>query len=166
MSNKGKKIFLALTIIVPFIIYSVIYYIPVFKNAPFRIGEFVSIQYSWGINDSLENSYNSATGAYQYINSKDSTIKKNFKLKQDDILYIHRKANELGLWNFPDTVGEKSAQSKMVPRYDLTFNYKKKTKKVVIYANFNGNPKLLGAVVGMRKAIEETINTAEKRSGK
>ncbi|MET4081842.1 hypothetical protein ABIB40_001793 [Pedobacter sp. UYP30] len=166
MSNKAKKIFLALTVIVPFIIYCVAYYIPIFRNAPFRLNDFVSVQYSWGVNDSLENHYNSVTGEYQYINSRDSMVRKKVLLNHDNIIYLHSKARELGLWNFPDTLGEKSPTSKQIPRYVIVFNYKEKSKRVVIYANFDGNPKLVGAAVGVRKAIEETINMAERRSGK
>lgn len=166
MSNRGKKIFLALSIIVPMIIYCYIYYKPIIQNAPFRKADFVSMQYTWGVKDTLENQYNSKDGHYQYVNSRDSLVKKTVFLKSDDILYIHSKANELGLWNFPDTIGVKSAKSMAIPRYDLHFNYKEKSKHVVIYGDFDGNPKLLDAAMQMRKVIEETINQAEKRSGK
>ncbi|GGI28445.1 hypothetical protein GCM10008119_32680 [Pedobacter mendelii] len=124
------------------------------------------MDYKWGIKDTLENQYNSKTGAYQYVNSRDSIITKKVLLKSDDILYIHSKANELGLWNFPDTIGVKSAKSMSVPRYDMLFQYKEKAKHVVVYGDFDGNPKLLDAAMQMRKIIEETINQAEKRSGK
>ncbi|RNL56456.1 hypothetical protein [Pedobacter jejuensis] len=166
MSNKGKKIFLALTIILPMIIYCYIYYKPIIQNAPFRKNDFVSMDYKWGIKDTLENQYNSKTGAYQYVNSRDSVITKRVLLKSDDILYIHSKANELGLWNFPDTIGVKSSKSMSVPRYDMFFQYKEKAKHVVVYGDFDGNPKLLDAAMQMRKVIEDTINQAEKRSGK
>ncbi|WP_421939211.1 hypothetical protein [Pedobacter sp.] len=166
MSSKGKKIFLALTIVVPFIIYCVIYYRPILKNAPFRKADFVSMQYKWGVKDTLENQYNSVDGKYQYVNSRDSLISKTVFLKNDDVLYMHGKANEIGLWNFPDTIGVKSAKSMSIPRYDITFNYKEKSKHVVIYGDFDGNPKLLDAAMQMRKVIEETLNQAEKRSGK
>ncbi|MDN3588700.1 hypothetical protein QWY86_18610 [Pedobacter aquatilis] len=166
MSSRGKKIFLALTIIVPMIIYCYIYYKPIIKNAPFRKNDFVSLDYKWGINDTLENEYNSADSSYRYLNSRDSVIVKKVGLKSDDILFIHSKANELGLWNFPDTIGVQSAKSKLVPRYDMFFKYKEKDKHVVIYGDFDGNPKLLDAAMQMRKIIEETINQAEKRSGK
>ncbi|KQR71236.1 hypothetical protein [Pedobacter sp. Leaf176] len=166
MSNKGKKIFLALTIIVPMIIYCYIYYKPIIQNAPFRKNDFVSMTYKWGIKDTLENQYNSADSSYQYVNSRDSIIQKKVGLKSDDILYMHAKANEIGLWNFPDTIGRKSAKSVAVPRYDMFFKYKEKSKHVVIYGDFDGNPKLLDAAMQMRKVIEETINQAEKRSGK
>jgi len=122
--------------------------------------------YKWGVKDNLENQYDSKTGAYQYVNSQDSTIKKTVFLKGDDILYMHAKANEIGLWNFPDTIGNKNAKSMAVPRYDMFFKYKEKSKHVVIYGDFDGNPKLLDAATQMRKVIEETINQAEKRTGK
>lgn len=166
MSSKGKKIFLALSIILPLLVYSYIYYKPIIQNAPFRKADFVSMQYKYGIKDTLENSYNSLTGDYTYVNSQDSVLHKKVLLKNDDILYMHGKANEIGLWNFPDTIGKKSDKAKGVPRYDITFNYKEKSKHVVIYGDFDGNPKLLDAAVQMRKVIEETLNNAEKRSGK
>ncbi|QPH39800.1 hypothetical protein [Pedobacter endophyticus] len=166
MSSRGKKIFLAITIIVPMIIYCYIYYKPIIQNAPFRKDDFVSMQFKYGLKDPLENSYDSSTGAYQYVNTKDSVVKKTVLLKSDDILYMHRKANEIGLWNFPDTIGKKSDKSRMVPRYDITFNYKEKSKHVVIYGDFDGNPKLLDAAVQMRKVIQETLTQAERRSGK
>ncbi|MFD2580931.1 hypothetical protein ACFSR6_00405 [Pedobacter vanadiisoli] len=166
MSSRGKKIFLAITIIVPMIIYCYIYYKPIIQNAPFRKADFVSMEYKWGVKDTLENSYNSATGEYQYVTKSDSTIRKKIFLKSDDILYMHAKANEIGLWNFPDTIGKKSPKSMAVPRYDLLFKYKEKSKHVVIYGDFDGNPKLLDAAVQMRKVIEDTLNQAERRSGK
>ncbi|GGH07072.1 hypothetical protein GCM10007422_24050 [Pedobacter zeae] len=148
------------------IIYCYIYYKPIIQNAPFRKADFVSMEYKWGIKDTLENSYNSATGEYQYVTKSDSTIRKKIFLKSDDILYMHAKANEIGLWNFPDTIGKKSPKSMAVPRYDLLFKYKEKSKHVVIYGDFDGNPKLLDAAVQMRKVIEDTLNQAERRSGK
>ncbi len=166
MSSRGKKIFLALSIIVPMIIYCYIYYKPIIQNAPFRKNEFVSMQFKWGVKDTLENNYNSATGEYQYVTGADSTVRKKIFLKSDDILYMHAKANEIGLWNFPDTIGKKSPKSMAVPRYDILFNYKKKSKHVIIYGDFDGNPKLLDAAVQMRKVIIETLNQAERRSGK
>jgi len=166
VSSKGKKIFLALSIILPMIIYCYIYYKPIIQNAPFRKKDFVSMDYKWGIKDTLENHYNSATGEYQYVNNVDSVVRKKVFLKSDDILFMHSKANEIGLWNFPDTIGKKSAKALAVPRYEILFKYKEKSKHVVIYGDFDGNPKLLDAAVQMRKIIEETINQAEKRSGK
>ena len=166
MSSRGKKIFLALSIIVPMIIYCYIYYKPIIQNAPFRKKDFVSMEYKWGVSDTLENHYNSATGDYQYVNNVDSVVLKKVFLKSDDILFMHAKANEIGLWNFPDTIGNKSAKALAVPRYDILFKYKEKTKHVVVYGDFDGNPKLLDAAVQMRKIIEETLNQAEKRSGK
>lgn len=165
MSSRAKKIFLALTIIIPMIIYCYIYYKPIFQNAPFRKDEFVSMQFSYGLKDTLENHYDSKTGDYQYVNSKDSVIRKKVFLKNDEVLYMHRKANEIGLWNFPDTIGKKSAKSLAIPRYDIQFNYKKKSKHVIVYGDFDGNPKLLDAAVEMRKIIQETLNQAEKRTG-
>ena len=74
MSSKAKKIYLLLTIVVPFIAYCFFYYRPIISNAPFRSDEFVSFQYKWGAGNDLPNSYDSKTGDFQYLNAKDSLV--------------------------------------------------------------------------------------------
>lgn len=145
---------------VPFIIYCVVYYTPMIKNAPFKSSEFVSLDFKWGDGAALANHYNSATGQYQYLNKQDSLIKKSFKLRAKDISYMHNKANEYGLWNFPEVIGTADGKSL---RYEFTFTYKRKVKHVVYYANFDGNPKLRSAVSSVKGVVEQTIQDAEKR---
>ena len=76
MSNKSKKIFLALSIVVPFLLYCFYYYGMMVKNAPYKFSEFESITFKYGLGDSLINQYSSTTNTYQYLNEKDSLIKK------------------------------------------------------------------------------------------
>jgi hypothetical protein len=75
MSEKTKRIFLALTVIVPFLMYSIYYYAGIFKNAPYKFTEFKSFVFQFGNGDSLINKYNSTTGDYQYVNNHDSLVK-------------------------------------------------------------------------------------------
>ncbi|WEK20822.1 MAG: hypothetical protein P0Y49_06695 [Candidatus Pedobacter colombiensis] len=168
MSTRAKKIFLALTIVVPFLIYCVVYYTPMFRNAPYKLKEFVSIDFKWGLGNNLENSYNSATGDYQYVNGQDSLIKTNVKLRKDDILYLHSKANELGFWNFPDVLANQGTNldSSKVLRYVIQFNYQKKSKKVIYLTDYNEIPKLKGLAEQMKTLLLQSINDAEERYGK
>lgn len=168
MSSKGKKIYLLLTIVVPFLAYCVFYYKPIIQNAPFKSSEFVSLQFKWGAGNNLENSYDSSTGIYQYKNAKDSLIKKTFKLRENDIIYLHNKANELGLWNFPDVIanaGTDVDKSKVL-RYVMQFNYKRKSKKVVLLTDYNDIPKLRDVATQMKTLVEQTITDAEERYSK
>jgi hypothetical protein len=84
MTDRGKKLFIFFTVVVPLLIYSVVYYAPIIRNAPFKAKEFVSITYKWGVGDNLENSYNSVTGEYKYLDNKDSLIIKHLKLSGRD----------------------------------------------------------------------------------
>lgn len=165
MTSRGKKIFLALSIIVPFLIYSIVYYTPMIKNAPYKSTEFVSIQYKWGVGKELANSYDSATGVYNYLDNKDSLIITNVKLRKNDISYLHNKANELGLWNFPDVIANGGAdlKSDKVLRYEIQFNYKRKSKKVIILTDYNEIPKLKDVALQMKTLVAQTINDAEER---
>ena len=165
MSSKTKKIFLLLTIVVPFLLYCIIYYTPIIRNAPFRSDEFVSFQFKWGAGNDLPNSYDSATGDYQYLDTKDSLIKTNVKLRENDIIYLHNKANELGYWNFPDVIantGTDLNKSKVL-RYVFQFNYKRKSKKVIFLTDYDEIEKL-GTVAGqMKTLVEKTIGDAQER---
>lgn len=144
------------------------YYRPILKNAAFKSSEFVSLQYSWGPGSRQINLYDSSTGHYQYENSQDSLIKTTVQLKQNEIIYIHSKANELGFWNLPEliaTPGVDTASSKAV-RYVMTMNYKEKTKQVVFYSDYVGSDKLKDVATQMQKIFFNTINDAESRYGK
>src|SRR5271155_2178468 len=128
MSDRSKKIFLLLTVIGSFMIYSVIYYAGVFKNAPYKFSEFKSFTYKFGTRDSLVNQYNSLTGEYQYLNKNDSLIKTRIFLTKNELLDLHHKATDLGFWDFPsnelntDTTNLNGAKP---PRYSMEFNYQR-----------------------------------------
>jgi hypothetical protein len=169
MSERAKKIFLLLTIIVPFLFYCVYYYAHVFKNAPYKFTEFQSIVFQYGDGDSLVNKYNSSTGAYQYLNKRDSLIKTTLFLTKDDLLYLHRKAAELGFWDFPSVeLNSDTAQFKGTkpPRYFIEFNYLRKSKKVLFDASFNGDVRLRDANEQLIKEIMRVLTDAEDKQKK
>jgi hypothetical protein len=168
MTERAKKIFLIITVVVPFLIYCVVYYRPILKNAPFRSDEFVSIEYKWGQGKTLVNTYNSATGEYHYLNDKDSLVHTNVKLRKDDIIYLHNKASDLGFWNFPEVIANRGTDTtKMTAlRYELEFKYKRTSKKVIYVSDFEEIPKLRDLAVQMKTLVEQTINDAEDRYGK
>lgn len=168
MSTKAKKIFLLFTIVVPLLIYCVIYYTPIIRNAPFRSDEFVSFQFKWGPGNVMENSYDSATGLYQYVNASDSVVKTTVKLRENDIIFLHNKANELGFWNFPEVISNAGTDLKTskVLRYEMHFKYKRKAKKVILMADYQDIPKLRDVSNQMKTLILQTISDAEERYGK
>jgi len=87
MSDRFKKIFLGLCVIVPFFLYCVYYYSMVLKNAPYKFTEFVSMQFQYGPGDSLVNKYDSKTGIYQYVNAKDSLVTIKLHLTELELSY-------------------------------------------------------------------------------
>lgn len=164
MSRRGKIIFLIVSIVVPFLLYSVYYYSRVIKNAPFRADEFESITFKYGLGDSLINQYDSRTGNYQYLNTSDSLIKKNVKLNAEDMQYLHRKAAQLGFWDFPsEIVPSKKKTGRNSPHYLLKFNYKRKSKEMLLDLDYNGNEKLKDAARALVREVDKTIKDAERR---
>ena len=134
------------------------------KNAPYKFSEFESLSIKYGTNANLANQYNSKTGEYQYLNKQDSLIRKRVKLTKDDLLLLHRKAAQLGYWNFPSQIvnEEKQVNSETL-RYIIEFNYERKKKSVVFDNNYNGDPKLTDAARRLIGEITTSINDAEDR---
>lgn len=163
MSDKSKKIFLALSIIIPFLIYCFYYYGMMVKNAPYKFSEFQSLTYKYGLGDSLVNQYDSKTGIYQYVNDKDSLVRKKVKLSKDDLLVLHRRAAQLGFWDFPSEIINQGESLKNTPHYYIELSYKRKSKKVLFDLDYNGDPKLKDAVRRLIEEISNTINDAEDR---
>lgn len=165
MTSRGKRIFLFLTVVVPFIIYAIVYYAPIIRNAPFKAKEFVSLEYKWGIGSNLENSYNSATGEYRYLNEKDSLVIKHIELNAKDKKFLDSNADEQGFWNLPSVVAnnEEDVKNPKVLRYFMKFNYEKKSKEVTYLPNFQGNVRMKNAAAQMQKIIEQKIVDLEER---
>lgn len=168
MTSRGKKIFLASTIIIPFLIYCIVYYAPIIRNAPFKAKEFVSLEYKWGAGSNLENSYNSATGEYKYYNNNDSLITTKIELSEKDKKFLDSNADEQGFWNLPDVVANNEAdlQNSKALRYFMKFNYQKKSKEVTYLSDFNGNPKMRGAAAQIQKVIEQRLIDIEEKAKK
>src|SRR5690606_13341863 len=123
MSDRSKKIFLGICIIVPFFLYCYYYYSSMIQNAPFRYVDFQSVVLKYGEGDHLINQYDSSTGIFTYINSRDSLVSDTIRMRKDDLLYLHRKAAELGFWNLPDDMSTASNDDRdpNVPRFILQY---------------------------------------------
>ncbi len=141
------------------------YYMIKLKQGPYRSTDFISVQYSWGLGDTLVNSYNSATGHYQYLNNKDSLVTNKFKLRTNNMIYLHSKANELNLWSLPDVIANDGAdlKSSKILRYEMTFRYVNKTKKIILMSNYDENPQIAQTAFELQKLVENTITEAEDR---
>jgi hypothetical protein len=165
MNKSIKKAFLIISIALPFLIYCVYYYSMMIKNAPYKFSEFQSIKFEYGTSDSLVNKWDSRTGEYQYLNNHDSLVKKHIHIRNDDLLFLHRKAAELGFWNFPDREVNDSLKLKGIKstHYIMQFNYKRKSKTVVFDEGYDGDPKLKDANEQMIKIIEKVLADEENR---
>lgn len=166
MTSRSKRIFLAICVIVPFIIYCWVYYSAMVKNAPYRFSDFESIELTYGLPGEMLNKYDSKTAEYQYLTKDNRVMKDTVKMRKDDLLYLHRKAMELGFWNVDDdmtTTRTAEADGKNLPRYILKYTYKEKSKEVVLDADYNGTQKMKDAAKSTIDAVITMIAEAQAR---
>ncbi|AYL99419.1 hypothetical protein HYN43_011505 [Mucilaginibacter celer] len=135
------------------------------KNAPYRFVDFQSLNFQYGHKDSLVNKYDSHTGMFQYLDKRDSLISEHLHFTKDDLLYLHRKAADLGFWDFPSNeIGDTTAAAKgKAVRYIIEFKYKEKTKRVIFDSDYFGNPKLIDANQRLIAEIQQRITAVEAR---
>ncbi len=157
MKKSSKRIFLIASVIVPFLIYCVVYYAHVFGNAPYRFDEFQYFTFAYGPGDSLVNKYDSRTGEYQFVNVQNKLVKLKVHLPKEELLYLHRKASELGFWDWPSEIVGDTTQTRggeKPPRYVTEFVYKRKSKKVIFDESYYLDTRLKDANRQMIKEIQ------------
>lgn len=161
MSDRFKKVFLALSILVPFMLYCVYYYSKMVKNAPFKFSEFESITLKAGLGTNYEKVYNTKSQDFQYMNLNDSLVKTKVKLSKNELLFLHRKAAELGFWDWPEKmIGDTSGKA---ARYYLEYSYQRKKKVIEIDADYNENTKLRDAALQLVKTVDQSIEDAQDK---
>lgn len=134
------------------------------KDAPFRFVDFESVVLKYGNGDDLINQYDSSTGQYQYLNKQDSLIKTTLRLNKDDLHYIHSKAAELGFWNLPEEMlSNDTLAAKTSPHFYLQFNYKTKSKSLLLDVDYNENEKMLGVAKSVIGEVQRVLNDVEDR---
>jgi len=124
------------------------------KNAPFRFADFESIEITYGTPDEMVNTYNSKTRIYQYLTKDNKLVRDTLKMRDDDLLYLHRKAQELGFWNVDNdmtTPRKDASEGRDIPRFILKYTYREKSKEVTLDADYQGHSK-------MKEAAKSTID--------
>lgn len=163
MSAK-QKMMIKLALVV-FIVIVGGYYIMKLRSGGKRAVSFVSLTYKWGVGDTLQNSYNSKTGEYQFVDQQDKLIKENFKLRTNNVIFLHSKINEQDLLNVPDTIANPSANLKdsKVLRYEFKFVYDDTVKNIIYLTNYDKDPLILNKANSLQKIVQQVITEAEER---
>jgi len=136
------------------------------KNAPFRFADFEAIEITYGTPGEMVNTYNSKTRLYQYLTKDNKLVRDTLKMRDDDLLYLHRKVQELGFWNVDDdmtTPRKDSLEGRDVPRFILKYTYKEKSKEVTLDADYQGHPKMKDAAKSTIDAVMTMLAEVKAR---
>lgn len=159
-----QKLYLKLAA-VAFILVAGSYYVSKLRSGGRRAAAFVSLSYQWGMGDTLQNSYNSKTGEYIFLDQSDRLIRENFKLRTNNVIFLHSKINQDDLLNIPDTVANVGANLKdpKVLRYELRFVYDDTTKHIIYLTNYDRDPAVAAKASALQKAVQQVVLEAEER---
>ncbi|MFN0290924.1 hypothetical protein [Pedobacter helvus] len=141
------------------------YYVMKMRSGGKKAASFVSLTYKWGVGDTLQNSYDSKTGQYQFISQNDKLIKENFKLRINNIIFLHSKINEQDLLAIPDTIANAQANlnDAKVLRHEFKFVYEDSTKNIIYLTNYNADPMIGNKAHQLQQLVQQVITEAEQR---
>ncbi len=141
------------------------FYIFQMRSGGRRAASFVSLNYKWGVGDTLQNYYDSKTGDYKFINQRDSLIQENFKLRINNIIYLHSKIKEDDLLAIPDTIANdvSDLQNKELLKYQFSFVYDDTTRNIVYLSNYDKDMEIAKKAKMLQKLVEQTVLEAEAR---
>lgn len=141
------------------------FYVMKMRSGGKKAASFVSLTYKWGVGDTLQNSYDSKTGNYQFIDQREQLIKENFKLRTNNIIFLHSKINEQDLLNIPDMVANPQANLKdpKVLRYEFKFVYDDTTKNIIYLTNYDKDLLISEKAKSLQKVVQQIITEAEER---
>ncbi|MGE6221611.1 hypothetical protein ACQKCH_17440 [Nubsella zeaxanthinifaciens] len=166
MTSK-QKLYLKLAA-VAFIVIVGGYYVSKLRSGGKRAAAFVSLSYQWGMGDTLQNSYDSKSGAFVFLDQSDRVIKENFKLRTNNVIFLHSKINQEDLLNIPDTIANKGANLKdpKVLRYEFRFVYDDTTKNIIYLTNYDQDPLVATKASALQKVVQQVVSEAEERFAK
>ena len=148
-----------------FIVVAGAYFVMKMRSGGKKAASFVSLTYKWGVGDTLQNSYDSSTGAYQFVDQQDQLIREKFKIRTNNVIFLHSKINEQDLLNIPDTVANPKANLKdpKVLRYEFKFVYDDTTKNVIYLTSYDQDPVIRNRASSLQKLVQQIVTEAEER---
>jgi len=148
-----------------FIVVAGAYFVMKMRSGGKKAASFVSLTYKWGVGDTLQNSYDSRTGAYQFVDQRDQLIREKFKIRTNNVIFLHSKINEQDLLNIPDTVANPKANLKdpKVLRYEFKFVYDDTTKNVIYLTSYDKDPIIRSKASSLQKLVQQIVTEAEER---
>ncbi|WAC40602.1 hypothetical protein [Pedobacter sp. SL55] len=163
MKPKATKILNIAAVL--FVVIAGGYFVMKMRSGGKRAASFTSLTYKWGVGDTLQNSYDSKTGAYQFLDRNDQLIKENFKLRTNNVIFLHSKINEQDLLHIPDTIANSVANLKdpNVLRYEFKFVYDDTTKNIIYLTNYDKDPVIANKAQALQKIVQQVITEAEER---
>jgi hypothetical protein len=144
------------------------YYTTKLRSGGRRAAAFISLNYRWGMGDTLQNSYDSKTGEYIFLDQSDRKIRESFKLRTNNVIFLHSKINQEDLLNIPDTIANAGANLKdpKVLRYEFEFVYDDTVKNIIYLTSYDKDPLIAAKASTLQKTVQQVISEAEERFAK
>ena len=100
-----------------------------------------------------------------FLINSDRVIKENFKLRTNNVIFLHSKINQDDLLNIPDTIANKGANLKdpKVLRYEFKFVYDDTTKNIIYLTNYDQDPLIATKASALQKVVQQVVSEAEER---
>jgi len=139
-----RRLFVVLSIIVPFLAYCGYYYGMMVQNAPYRSDQFVYIEFKEFVHGHLREQLDTRAGKFTYYTKADSLTTKKVRFDHAALKELHFVMMDILFWNVRTISGDSTGRSSGAEPYLYYFKtvYERKTKVVWYQPHYYQDQKL------------------------
>lgn len=139
MSDRYKKIYLIVMVVVPFLIYCGYYYSEMIRKAPYKFGDFRTITIDFNAPDGRETHIDIGTGTVIYARPGEQPLKDTISFGAEELREFHRNLYTNNFFDMPHEMKNEGSTDPSTGMYVIKAIYTGKQYKVVYETNYRGN---------------------------
>ena len=163
MSQRFKKIYLTVMVVVPFLAYCGYYYSEMIRKAPFSFDEFRTIQVDFKAPDGRETQIDVAGGTVAYTLPNGKVFRDTVSFNAAELQEFHRALYTNNFFELPHHMRNEGSRDTTTGLYTIEAFYERKQYRVEYETNYRGERRHQDKVERVIAYIEANIK--KKLSG-
>jgi len=157
MSDRFKRIYLFIMVVVPFVAYCGYYYWEMIRKAPFRFEDFRTIKVDYQAPDGRNTHLDVGAGAVAYALPQQGTMRDTVPFSREELQEFHRNLYTNNFFEMPHEMQNEGSADPMTGVYTIEAVYAAKQYKVTYETNYRGDRRYKDKVERIISYIESNF---------
>lgn len=157
MSDRFKKIYLIVMVVVPFLAYCGYYYYDMVRKAPFKFGEFRTVRVDFSAPDGRRTHIDIGEGTVVYTLPGKEPLRDTVSFSSDEQQELHRTLYTNNFFDMPHEMRNEGSADTSTGLYSIEAIYARKQYKVVYETNYRGERRYQDKIGRIIAYIETSV---------